>query len=93
MQKYISYYNFCSYVFWFGDLNFRLDDETNLPADVIIRKIQTNQVESLLDHDQLKQVMASGEAFSELTENGPTFQPTYKYNFHSQAYDSKLVFS
>ncbi|XP_065201140.1 inositol polyphosphate 5-phosphatase K-like [Planococcus citri] len=80
---------FHDYVFWFGDLNFRLDDEISLPANVIIKKIESNQIASLLDHDQLKQVMASGEAFSELIENGPTFQPTYKYNFHSQVYDPK----
>lgn len=78
-------------MFWFGDLNFRLNDEINLPADVIVKKIENNQIASLLDHDQLKLVMASGEAFSELIENGPTFQPTYKYNFHSTSYDPKYV--
>lgn len=70
-------------------MNFRLSDDISLPADEIIRRIDANQIVQLLDYDQLKQVMATGEAFSELSEGNPTFQPTYKYNFHSHVYDQK----
>lgn len=82
---------FSSYVFWFGDLNFRLNNDTDLSSDEIIRRIQKNEMEELWKQDQLKQVMITGEAFSELIEEDPLFRPTYKYNFNSQSYDSKYV--
>lgn len=80
---------FHDYVFWFGDLNFRLNNETGLPANKIINEIKTGNLSYLMYYDQLKQVMESGEAFSELIENAPTFRPTYKFNFHSKEYDAK----
>ncbi|KAK7578145.1 hypothetical protein V9T40_010350 [Parthenolecanium corni] len=80
---------FHDYVFWFGDLNFRLSDESTLTSKEIIKKIDSKQFEWLLEKDQLRQVMGSGEAFSELTENELKFKPTYKFFVGSSDYDPK----
>lgn len=77
-----------SYVFWIGDLNFRLNGE-DLSAEDIDLLVKKNQLQLLLERDQLKAVMHSGEAFSELIENEVKFPPTYKYEFASQKFDYK----
>ena len=76
-------------MFWFGDLNFRLNDPNVLSAENIDRLTKKGELESLFDKDQLKNVMTSGEAFSELIEHQLTFPPTYKYLFNSNQYDLK----
>lgn len=77
-----------SYVFWIGDLNFRLhgEDLTATEIDLLVKK---NQLTTLLTKDQLKMVMEKGEAFAELNESAITFPPTYKYEFASQEFDLK----
>lgn len=77
---------FHDYVFWFGDFNFRLNNE-NLRSQEIDREVRNGNLKSLLEEDQLKAVMLSGEAFSELREPDIDFPPTYKYKFHSSDYD------
>ncbi|OAD62806.1 Inositol polyphosphate 5-phosphatase K, partial [Eufriesea mexicana] len=79
---------FHDYIFWIGDLNFRLTDE-NLTATEINLLVKKNQLKSLLAKDQLKMVMENCEAFAELDENPITFPPTYKYEFASQEFDLK----
>ena len=79
----------CSYVFWIGDLNFRLTDPSALSGSEIQRLVECGELKSLLDKDQLRQVMALGSAFSEMTEQLPSFPPTYKFHFHSSTYDLK----
>lgn len=76
------------YVFWIGDLNFRLhgEDLTAMDIDILVKK---NQLKQLLERDQLKIVMKNGEAFAELNENDITFPPTYKYEFASNEFDFK----
>jgi synaptojanin len=80
-----------SYVFWLGDLNFRLKHEGkgSLAADKIGSMVSRGEMETLLEHDQLREVMKSGEAFSELHEPPIDFAPTYKFNIHSSIYDLK----
>ena len=41
---------FCSYVFWMGDLNFRLDD---LPKAEIEKRVIDGDYEYLQKHDQV----------------------------------------
>ncbi|XP_014245943.1 phosphatidylinositol 4,5-bisphosphate 5-phosphatase A-like isoform X1 [Cimex lectularius] len=77
---------FHDYIFWFGDLNFRLAEDS-LSAEEILIKINSKEYKTLLNLDQLKAVMASGEAFSELIEPDITFKPTYKYFANSNEYD------
>lgn len=77
-----------SYVFWIGDLNFRLHGE-DLSAKEIDTLVKKNQLKPLFARDQLKMVMEKGEAFAELHENSVSFPPTYKYEFASQEFDLK----
>lgn len=74
---------FHDYIFWIGDLNFRLHGD-DLSATAIDLMVKQNQLEPLMCRDQLKMVMKSGDAFAELNENPFTFPPTYKYEFGSQ---------
>ncbi|XP_043667491.1 inositol polyphosphate 5-phosphatase K-like isoform X2 [Vespula pensylvanica] len=79
---------FHDYVFWIGDLNFRLhgEDLTATDIDLLVKK---NQLNLLLERDQLKLVMRNGDAFAELNENVIEFPPTYKFEFASQEFDLK----
>lgn len=77
-----------SYIFWIGDLNFRLDGE-DLTAVDIDSMVKKKQLDKLLEKDQLRMVMRDDQAFAELKENAITFPPTYKYEFESQAFDLK----
>ncbi|XP_047349198.1 inositol polyphosphate 5-phosphatase K-like isoform X1 [Vespa velutina] len=76
------------YVFWIGDLNFRLhgEDLTAIDIDLLVKK---NKLNLLLERDQLKLVMRNGDAFAELNENNIEFPPTYKFEFASQEFDLK----
>ncbi|EZA62453.1 hypothetical protein DMN91_004012 [Ooceraea biroi] len=76
------------YIFWIGDLNFRLNGE-DLTASDIESLVKEKKLSELLERDQLKAVMTEGQAFAELNENGITFPPTYKYEFESQEFDLK----
>jgi uncharacterized surface protein with fasciclin (FAS1) repeats len=77
-----------SYVFWIGDLNFRLNAE-NLTGSDIETLVKKGKLNELLERDQLKMVMEENQAFAELNENSITFPPTYKYEFESQEFDLK----
>ncbi|XP_048016884.1 inositol polyphosphate 5-phosphatase Ka isoform X3 [Megalobrama amblycephala] len=72
-------------VFWFGDLNFRIEDHGML----FVRNCITSQRFSLLwPKDQLT-MMKQKEATLQKFEEGPLdFQPTYKFDLHSDTYDS-----
>jgi len=78
---------FHDYVFWIGDLNFRLVE--GYSSEEIERLVREGELIKLLGNDQLQRVMSSGEAFSELSEQLPTFPPTYKFEFNSSRYDFK----
>lgn len=77
-----------SYIFWIGDLNFRLNGEDLSAAD-IDALVKQKQLKELLERDQLRMVMREGQAFAELSEESITFPPTYKYEFESQEFDLK----
>eukprot|EP00756_Hemistasia_phaeocysticola_P006017 Hpha_TRINITY_DN13622_c0_g1::TRINITY_DN13622_c0_g1_i3::g.122562::m.122562/K01099/INPP5B_F; inositol polyphosphate 5-phosphatase INPP5B/F len=64
------------YVFWFGDLNYRLD----LPnRDKVVEHIESAQPSELLSgHDQLHREMREGKAFLGFTEATIDWGPTYK---------------
>lgn len=79
------------YVFWFGDLNFRLyaDDSSDISAEQIRDMIKKDQLGDLLKKDQLSIAMCEGRAFSELVERLPQFPPTFKFEQGTQDYDMK----
>ncbi|XP_050985622.1 inositol polyphosphate 5-phosphatase Ka isoform X1 [Labeo rohita] len=73
-------------VLWFGDLNFRIEDHGML----FVRNCITSQRYNLLwPKDQLT-MMKQKEAALQKFEEGPLdFQPTYKFDLHSDNYDSR----
>jgi len=97
----LIYLLFFSYVFWFGDLNFRLDHSKLKSAEEIAS--QVNNVNSSLRNavtlaniwvqDELSSVMQNSKAFQGFFEPLPMFPPTYRYIFGSSSYDLKYVLS
>jgi len=77
------------YVFWLGDLNFRLD--TDLEFGEVTRLVSRGELGKLLALDQLSIARSNGAAFSEFRETLPTFPPSYKYKMGSSIYDSKRL--
>jgi len=78
------------YVFWIGDLNFRLDSEVFKFEEVDLM-VSKNELGKLLAVDQLAKARKSGQAFSELNETLPTFPPSYKYKIGTSVYDAKRL--
>ncbi|XP_022243099.1 inositol polyphosphate 5-phosphatase K-like isoform X3 [Limulus polyphemus] len=72
------------YVFWMGDLNFRIDD---FLTEEIKLMIEREEFAPLLAKDQLCQIRKTGQAFGEFTEETPTFPPTYRFIIDSEEYD------
>lgn len=80
--------NYCfSYVFWFGDLNFRLEGNSQ-PAE-LSAAVAEGRLSELWEQDELSRVRSTGEAFSELHEERPTFAPTYKHELGKTKYSNK----
>ncbi|XP_018576609.1 inositol polyphosphate 5-phosphatase E isoform X2 [Anoplophora glabripennis] len=79
------------YVFWSGDLNFRLStprakvlewlSKTNFP-------LPPHLPHGYMHHDQLCSVLADGAAFKGFSEAKITFSPTYKYDPGTQNFDT-----
>eukprot|EP00164_Ancoracysta_twista_P007704 GFYU01010983.1.p1 GENE.GFYU01010983.1~~GFYU01010983.1.p1 ORF type:complete len:306 (-),score=61.42 GFYU01010983.1:69-908(-) len=63
-----------SYVFWFGDLNYRID----MPRDVVISHVALKDWDKLFRHDQLHTEMKAGNVFYGFTEGRIKFAPTFK---------------
>ena len=79
---------FFSYIFWMGDLNFRLEENT-FDHEEIVKSVQNGEFSKLLSKDQLTQVRRKEEAFHEFSEKMPTFAPTYKFVIGTENYDTK----
>lgn len=81
------------YVFWFGDLNFRLfnnyNHNDNYTQEEIRQMIKQDKINELLKKDQLSMAMCEGRAFSELVERLPQFPPTFKFVVDTNNYDMK----
>eukprot|EP00088_Acartia_fossae_P057104 TRINITY_DN6657_c0_g1_i3.p1 TRINITY_DN6657_c0_g1~~TRINITY_DN6657_c0_g1_i3.p1 ORF type:complete len:340 (-),score=89.24 TRINITY_DN6657_c0_g1_i3:477-1496(-) len=76
------------YVFWMGDLNFRLQEGT-FSFEEISMKVSLNELQDLLEVDQLTQARKEGLAFSEVDETLPQFKPTFKLKVGTDVYDAK----
>ena len=92
-DEFILYFLF-SYIFWIGDLNFRLESEADttsyLPeAESIIESVARLEYGKLLATDQLVMARTNGEAFGELRETLPSFPPSYKYRIGGSEYDTR----
>ncbi|XP_062522015.1 phosphatidylinositol 4,5-bisphosphate 5-phosphatase A-like [Corticium candelabrum] len=77
------------YVFWLGDLNYRLCDDVFYA--MVVKKVEGNRLDELLGYDQLLQEQQKGTAFVGFSEGHVTFNPTYKYDKETQQYDTSRV--
>ncbi|CAJ1007744.1 hypothetical protein Q4I28_003057 [Leishmania naiffi] len=73
------------YVFFLGDLNSRLH---GLSGPLIKESVRRGEYDSLLCHDELRQLMVSGEAFDGFQEQCISFPPTYKYDRGTDIFDT-----
>ncbi|KAF0973424.1 hypothetical protein FDP41_008128 [Naegleria fowleri] len=73
------------YFFWFGDLNYRID---NLDRSQVEEYVRDKQYKSLLDYDQLTVEKMSGRVFMGFKEGRINFPPTYKYDPGTLIFDT-----
>ncbi|XP_074648338.1 phosphatidylinositol 4,5-bisphosphate 5-phosphatase A-like [Tubulanus polymorphus] len=74
-----------SYIFWMGDLNFRIDDLTKADIEA---KIVANDLKAIQKHDQLLKARANGRIFQGFSEAPIKFAPTYKFDPGTDVYDT-----
>lgn len=72
------------YVFWCGDLNYRIDMSRNVVENLLRKSDYMN----LLLQDQLTKEILKGNIFQGFSEQPIGFSPTYKYDFFSDQYDT-----
>ncbi|GFR72842.1 inositol polyphosphate 5-phosphatase K [Elysia marginata] len=73
------------YVFWIGDMNFRLDD---ISRDQVLQLIQNRDYQALLEHDQLSMVREERLIFDKFQEGAISFPPSYKFDNGTDVYDT-----
>lgn len=71
------------YVFWCGDLNYRID----MANDECRNYISLREWNKLLQKDQLSNQKAHNLVFRDFVEPPILFPPTYKYNVNEDTYD------
>lgn len=72
-------------VFWFGDLNFRIDD---LDMQVVKSAIDNNKFQMLWEKDQLNMAKDSETVLEGFQEGPLKFPPTYKFDVGTDTYDT-----
>lgn len=70
--------------FIFGDLNFRIELENSICRQMI----KSRKLENLTVYDQFLKARSMNPLFFELDEGPLSFDPTYKYDFNSNEYDT-----
>ncbi|XP_060752631.1 inositol polyphosphate 5-phosphatase K [Tachysurus vachellii] len=74
-------------VFWFGDLNFRIEDHG---LHFLHTSINSGRFNLLWDKDQLTMMKKKEPLLQEFKEGPLEFKPTYKFSRFSEAYDMSL---
>ncbi|TNM89628.1 hypothetical protein fugu_003862 [Takifugu bimaculatus] len=72
-------------VFWFGDLNFRIED---LDMQVVKSAIDNNKYSILWEKDQLNMAKDSETVLEGFQEGPLKFPPTYKFDVGTDTYDT-----
>uniref|UniRef100_A0A7N6F685 Phosphatidylinositol 4,5-bisphosphate 5-phosphatase A n=1 Tax=Anabas testudineus TaxID=64144 RepID=A0A7N6F685_ANATE len=72
-------------VFWFGDLNFRIDD---LDMQVVKSAIDNNKFSIMWEKDQLNLAKDSETVLEGFQEGPLKFPPTYKFDIGTNTYDT-----
>ena len=73
-DKIISNDVYSDYLFWFGDMNYRIDFEFKMTIDYLNK----NDIKTLLEKDQLKKSIKFGKIFCDFYEENINFLPTYR---------------
>ena len=60
-------------VFWFGDLNYRVDE--SIPTVRVMELSKAGMLEELIEHDQLNIERAAGRVFRDFEEGPLEFKP------------------
>ncbi|KAF2898796.1 hypothetical protein ILUMI_07381 [Ignelater luminosus] len=79
------------YIFWSGDLNFRLATPRNKVLEWLSKTsfpLPSHMPHGYMHHDQLCSVLSDGAAFKGFCEANITFPPTYKYDPGTQNFDT-----
>ncbi|KAM6430888.1 phosphatidylinositol polyphosphate 5-phosphatase type IV-like isoform 5-T5 [Liasis olivaceus] len=75
-------------VFWFGDFNFRLNENREV-IEQILNHGQDLDVSMLLQHDQLLKEMHNGSSIFKGFQEAPIFfRPSYKFDVGQDTYDT-----
>ncbi|XP_074580702.1 type I inositol polyphosphate 5-phosphatase 2-like [Curcuma longa] len=74
-------------IFWFGDLNYRL----NLPDAEVRALVARKSWDELMNYDQLSNELRSGHIFDGWKEGSVNFPPTYKYERNSNRYVGEVA--
>lgn len=74
----------CDLIFFLGDLNYRLD----LPNEIVREMLEQGNYDKILNHDQLREQMKEGAAFTGMHEADITFPATFKYDKGQDTYDT-----
>uniref|UniRef100_A0A8C9SRB3 Phosphatidylinositol 4,5-bisphosphate 5-phosphatase A n=1 Tax=Scleropages formosus TaxID=113540 RepID=A0A8C9SRB3_SCLFO len=72
-------------VFWFGDLNFRIED---YDTHVVKSAIESNRLSMLWEKDQLNMAKQSEPTLRGFEEGPLIFPPTYKFDVGTHTYDT-----
>ncbi|CAH8585226.1 unnamed protein product [Schistosoma rodhaini] len=73
------------YVFWMGDLNFRIDHLQKSEVELMVREKRFSE---LLQHDQLLNMKNDKLLFHDFNEGTISFPPTFKFDKGTDTYDS-----
>ncbi|XP_033760174.1 phosphatidylinositol 3,4,5-trisphosphate 5-phosphatase 2A-like [Pecten maximus] len=77
------------HLFWLGDLNYRVEED----VQVLLRKLEENDLKSLLAKDQLRRSQKEHKGFNGFQEAEISFKPTYRLprSERKWSYDWKKV--
>ncbi|CDW57373.1 72 kDa inositol polyphosphate 5 phosphatase [Trichuris trichiura] len=78
------------YVFWFGDMNFRLTIDDFMVENFNGLPPRTADIKVLMEKDQLINVLKEGKPLAKFEEHPIQFLPTYKFNFGENTYATQL---
>lgn len=73
------------YVYWFGDMNYRINELNSTQVKTYLNR---GDLQTLLIKDQLNQQKDLDRVLKNYVEGPITFPPTYKYDLHSDTFDT-----
>lgn len=79
-------FEFCSQIYWLGDLNYRI---TEMDGHTAKQLIAAGNLGPILALDQLEQQRRLGRVFYGFHEADIKFNPTYKYDPGTDNWDSR----